>query len=124
MDPENLKAVWDLGLDIKERSALHGGTNDINVLYGLHISTLQEFLEFPLKALKPGAEIHSVRLRMTLLHYAAEELGLPDVASNKPSDAVFKAIAKIPVKVMALNYDSLPCDMDELLRLIEEEKGH
>jgi hypothetical protein len=123
VDPEDLKAAWDLSQDMERRKALHG-TNDLNVLYGLHISTPQELLEFFQKVLQPGADLQAVHFRIMLLHYSFEELGLPELENSKPSDAILKAVAKVSVKVTPnLEYDGLPCDKDELLRLIEKEKG-
>jgi hypothetical protein len=43
---------------------------------------------------------------------------------GEPSDAIFKAFAKVPMKVMAPNVehdDSLPFDLDELTQMIEKE---
>jgi hypothetical protein len=37
IDPDDLKALWDLCEDIERRRALHAGTNDLTVLYGLDI---------------------------------------------------------------------------------------
>ena len=123
VDPENLKTVWSLILDIKELSARHGGTNDLNALDGLNMNTPQELRGFFDKELRPGADRDAVHFRMELLDESAK-LGLIEMDHGKPSGAVFKAAAKVPVKVTPnLEYDSLPCEKDEFLRRIEEEKG-
>ena len=124
VDPEDIKAAWNLRLDIEERKTLHGGTNDLNALYGLKMSTVQELLGFFQKALKPGADMRAVHFRTGLLDYAFTELGLPEMDNGKPSDAILRAVAKVSVKVTPnLEYDGLPCDLDELLQLIVKEKG-
>jgi hypothetical protein len=123
VDPEDLKAAWNLGQDLERRIALRG-TNDINVLYRLKISTVQGLLGFFQKALKPGADMMAVDFRIRLLRYAFTELGLPELDNGQPSEAILKAVAEVPVKVTPnLEYVGLPCDENELLQLIEKEKG-
>ena len=102
VDPEDVKAAWNFFLDIKERKVLQGRTND----HGLNPTTIQ-----------------AVNFRMELL-YQAVDRGLLEMGHNRRSDAIFKAIAKVPVKVTPnLQYEGLPCDLNELLQLIETEKG-
>jgi hypothetical protein len=103
VDPEKLRAMWNLNREIIERVERNGGTNDLLTLY-----------EF-----KMTAEY----FRMTLISMCADH-GLIKLDHGKPSDAVFKAVAKVPVKLFpSVPENSFPCDKDELLRLIEEEKG-
>jgi hypothetical protein len=65
-----------------------------------------------------------VQFRTQLLYYASSELGLPEFNDGEPSDAIVKAVAKVPVKVTPnLEYKGLSCDLGELLQLIEKEKG-
>jgi hypothetical protein len=101
VDPEKLRAMWNLNREILERVERNGGTNDLLTLY-----------EF-----KMTAEY----LRMLLIATSVEQ-GLIKLDHGKPSDAVFKAVAKIPVKATpdSPNHAFFPCDTDELLRLIEE----
>lgn len=47
---------------------------------------------------------------------------LPGLDNGKPSDAMLKAIAKIKIPMNANTFP--PFDMEELARLIEEERGH
>jgi hypothetical protein len=88
------------------------------------MSTPQELRQFFQKVLQPGADLPAVDFRIRLLHYAFSELGLPELHNDKPSDAIVRAVAKVSVRVTPkLEYDGLPCDVDELLQLIEKEKG-
>jgi hypothetical protein len=118
VDAEDIRAGWNLDLDMQRRSAIHG-TNNIKVLYAL--SSDQEILEFFQSALTPGADLDAVHSRMMLLRYAFEELALPELKDGKPSDAIVRAVAKVSMK--ATPNDGLPCDLNELLQLIETEKG-
>jgi hypothetical protein len=106
VDPDDLKALWDLCEDIEKRKTLHGGTNDLTVLYGPDIPFGYAFFQ---KVLKPGADFHSVNYRGTVLRFILPEL------PNGVSDAVFKAVAKAPMKV--IEHDSLSFALQELLRL-------
>jgi hypothetical protein len=93
VDPEDVKAAWNWVM-------------------------LMEFFQ------QRGGDLQAVHFRVKLLRYIFSELGLPEVDNGKPSDAIVKAVARMPVKVTPnLEYDGLPCDLDELLRLIEKEKG-
>jgi hypothetical protein len=76
------------------------------------MSGFQELREFFQKALKPGADIHSVNYRGTLLIHMIQ-LG---AVKDQPSDAIFKAFAKVPMKVMSpdVDHESLAFDMEEL----------
>ena len=66
VDPENLKDPWSLILDIKERSARHGGSTDLGGLDGLKMTTVQEVRGLFEKELKPGVDRDAVYFRMLL----------------------------------------------------------
>jgi len=70
----------------------------------------------------------SVRYRLTLLHHIVQlneagKLALPGMDQGRPSDAMFRAFAKVPMEARPPNVDqeSLPFDTGELIRLNEEE---
>jgi hypothetical protein len=74
--------------------------------------------------------MHSVIFRGTMLFHTIQfnkdgKLELPGIIDGKPSEAVVRAFARVPMKVMAPNveYEVPPFDMDELIQLIEKEKG-
>jgi hypothetical protein len=48
------------------------------------------------------------------------ELVIPGIENGKPSDALFEAIARVPMRVEG---KFPPFEMEELKQLIEEEKG-
>jgi hypothetical protein len=95
---------------------------DIKALRNLSPADLEK--RFFQNIQNPVAYVQAVQFRMMLLYYAFTDLGLPEFNDGEPSDAIVKAAAKVPVKVTPnLEYKGLPCDLDELLQLIEKEKG-
>jgi hypothetical protein len=116
VDPDDLKALWNLCEDIEKRKALHGGTNDITVLCGPDIPFVG--YDFFQKGLKPGADFHSVNYRGTVLRFTLPEL------PNGVSDAVFQSLRRGPMKVMdPYVRDTSRFKMEDLVQLIDKEKG-
>jgi len=90
----------------------------------------------------PGADVGAVWFRVMMLGWleglwkmryiiklgrpSSEIADLPDVDYSKPSDAVFKALAVVPMTGLSLSGAPLkefPVDLREFARLIQKESG-
>jgi hypothetical protein len=123
-DPDDLKTLWNMGVATKELMELHG-TNDISQIRGADGIPL--YTDIFWKLIEGDANVLSANFRGTMISHVIRyvqsgELELPGIDQGKPSDAVFEAFAKVPMKVIPPNveHDSPPFDMEELIQLIEK----
>jgi hypothetical protein len=77
-------------------------------------------------ACSPGADIASIVYRLGMLELAKTAMGLnfPVTLDGKPTDAVFKAFATIPMKgIPPGGSNTLRFDVFELVKMILQESG-
>ncbi len=114
VDPEDIKAAWKVGRDIESRHS--GGP-------GLHAYAIG--VEVFKAACKPGANIPAVCYRGMMLgvltRHAQEQLA-PWVKEGKVDDAVFLAIADVPMEWMGVGMErkGLPFDAEDFIRRVRE----
>ena len=107
VDPEDVKTVWQIGRDAQ-------ASNGCGVAIGADLVE---------QACKPGAEIVAVSYRASFIwlmsFMAPEDLRFV----GQPSDEVFHAAAKVTAEWMGVGIvrDGPPFDVNEFLRLCEEE---
>lgn len=123
-NPDDLKILWNMVEDGKKLTALTG-SNDISQIRGADGSPL--YSDFFMRLVDEDKKRQILFYRIALLDHAMKlsEPGkacLPGMHDGKPSDAVFKAFATVPMKLFAPNveHESLPFDMEELIQLIEK----
>jgi hypothetical protein len=125
VDPDDLKSAWNFQEKVRALKGELTKPGDVSVAFELFQ-----------RSFKPDETNHNVNYRNAVLIqmiYLSEmglaeltKLGLagmkvlPGVDNGKPSDAMLKAIAKIPMKA---ENRFPPFDMEELRSLIEKEKG-
>jgi|SRR5215472_6549814 len=107
VDPEDLKIAWQI------QTAVHANSPGKNV--AVDFSDL----------CKPGADVQAVYYRSSLVWFmtqiAPEQL-VRFMQDGQPSDAVFRAAAKVPAEWMGVGIprQGMPFDVNEFLRLCAE----
>jgi hypothetical protein len=113
VDPEDIRATWEFHQKLQ---AEHPG-EQIAVCASLAESIC-----------KPGADIQAVGYRSTIIWmttvFAPERIA-PFLRNGQPTDAVFRAAAKVPLEWMGVGIvrKGPPFDVDEFLHLCAEETG-
>jgi|SRR5579864_182435 len=113
VDPQDLKAVWELGRMVERESP------------GQHVSIDLELMQH---ACKPGADAQAVWYRssmLSLLNLAAPDRLSPWTKQGQLDDAVFSAAAKMPVQWMEVGVvrQGFPFDVAEFFRRLHEDQG-
>ena len=112
VDPEDVRAVWKLGLGRGMESGHAGGQRAIGV-------------EVCKAVCKPGADISAVCYRGMMLglitRHAQEQLA-PWVNEGEMDNAIFRAIAEIPMEWMGVGIvrHSPPFDFEDFVRRVRE----
>jgi hypothetical protein len=112
VEPEDVKAVWKLGLGRGMESGHPGGQRAIGV-------------EVCKAACKPGADISAVCYRGMMLglitRHAQEQLA-PWVNEGEMDNAIFRAIAEIPMEWMGVGIvrHGPPFDFEDFVRRVRE----
>jgi hypothetical protein len=112
VDPEDVRAVWKLGLGRSMESGHSGGQRAIGV-------------EVCRAACKPGADISAVCYRGMMLglvtRHAQEQLA-PWVSQGEMDDAIFRAIAEVPMEWMGVGITrhGPPFDFEDFMRRVRE----
>jgi hypothetical protein len=115
VDAEDVKAVWLLGRDIQARHPAKAGELRAHAV-GIEIFKA---------ACKPGANIPAVSYRGMMLgmliRHAPEQLA-PWLKEGNPDDAVFRAIAQVPMEWMGVGIvrNGLPFDTEDFMRRVNE----
>ncbi len=115
VDAEDVKAVWELGKDIEARHPAE--TGELRA-YAVGIEVFKA-------ACKPGANIPAVSYRGMMLgmliRHAQEQLA-PWLKEGNPADAVFRAIAQVPMEWMGVGVvrKGLPLDTKDFIRRVKE----
>jgi hypothetical protein len=124
VDPVDLKSVWamleELKRDFEKRVPDHASNQSI----GIGVDCYE-------RVCSPGADVGAVWYRVSmlgLLQMMGKEAGEPALSGltdDKPSDAVFRALATLPMTGMnpGVTHDGLPFDPAELVRLIKEAES-
>jgi hypothetical protein len=107
------RAAWDLQNDLQAR---HPGQS-----ISISASSYQ-------RVLRPGADAGAAWYRLSVFSVLqqmskAGALPLPWLSDGKPSEAVFRALAVVPMRGIAVGKptNSLPFDIEEFSRLIVEQ---
>jgi hypothetical protein len=102
VDPADLRRVWELqeGFQVS-----HPGQQSVVDIHG---------------AYDPGTDLQAVGFRLAMLGLMRKMHAWPP--NTRLPDALFKALAVIPMTGMAVGVpqQQLPFDLDELLRLVQE----
>jgi hypothetical protein len=109
VDPADIKALWQQSKDLEAQPREPGSMLMINR---------------KATACNPGADIASVVYRLGMLQLANTALGLnfPVTQDGKPTDAVFKAFATIPMQGIPEGRSNTPrFDLFELVKMILKE---
>jgi hypothetical protein len=113
-DPADLKTLWKLQKDLEKQYGQQG------VIMGLGLDQQG--------VLSPGANFGDVFYRLSWLRHLqilseAGHLNFPWIHDGEPEDAVFKALAIVPMtgRVLGVMYERPPFDVEELIRLIKKE---
>jgi len=103
VDPADLRRVWELQEGFQ---ASHPGQ--------------QSVMDIPRGVCNPGVDFQAVGFRLAMLGLMRKIHAWPP--NKKPPDALFNALAIIPMTGMApgVPQQELPFDLDELLRLVQE----
>ena len=122
VDPEDVRAVWKLGLGRSMESGHSGGQRAIGV-------------EVCRAACKPGADISAVCYRGMMLglvtRHAQEQLApwvnqaevnQAEVNQGEMDDAIFRAIAEVPMEWMGVGIvrHGPPFDFEDFIRRVRE----
>ena len=114
-NPNDLKILWKLQNDLE---AQYGRQGVITGVVGLDQQGV----------LSPGANFGDVFYRLSWLRHLqilseAGHLNFPRIHDGEPEDAVFKALAIVPMtgRLPGVVYERPPFDVDELIRLIKKE---
>ena len=117
VDPEDVKVVWKLGLGRGMESGHAGGQRAIGV-------------EVCKAKCKPGADISAVCYRGMMLglvtRHAQEQLApwvnQGEVSQGEMDDAVFRAIAEVPMEWMGVGImrHGPPFDFEDFMRRVRE----
>ena len=113
-NPADLKTLWKLQKELEARYGQQG------VIMGIGLD-LQGVLS-------PGANFGDVFYRLSWLRHLqilseAGHLTFPWIHDGEPEDAVFKALAIVPMtgRPPGVMYERPPFDVEELIRLIKKE---
>jgi hypothetical protein len=112
VDPDDVKRLWNMGEDGKKLMALHG-TNDINQIRAADGTPL--YSDSFMRLVDEWAESQGLFYRLTLLAHTVQLSAAGKLAGmheGKPSDAVFKAFATVPMKLLAPNVEQFPAVRD------------
>ena len=117
VDPADLKSVWKMMQEIKKDFDERMPNHDPNQGISIGIDLYQ-------RACSPGADAFLVWRRLGMLGMVQKiftDTGrtLPGFTDGQPTDAVFKALAIVPMTDGG--YYGFPIDAKELIRLIEKE---
>ncbi len=114
-NPADLKILWKLQKNLEAQYGQQG------VIMGIVGLDLQDVLS-------PGANFGDVFYRLSWLRHLqilseAGHLNFPWIHDGEPDDAVFKALAIVPMTGRPPNemHERPPFDVEELIRLIESE---
>jgi hypothetical protein len=113
VDPQDLKATWEF------HQKLQGEHPGEQVATGVGVAQA---------ICKPGADIRAVGYRSTTIwimsRFAPEQIA-PFMKDGQPTDAVFRAAAKVPLEWMGAGIvrQGPPFDVKEFLRLCACETG-
>jgi hypothetical protein len=108
VDPEDVRAVWKLGQDVKKD---HPG---VEVAIGMALFEA---------ACKPGAEVKAVVYRanhMWILQFMLPGIFEPWTKDGELTEPVFRAAAQVPMEWMAVGVvrHRLPFDADDFMRIV------
>jgi hypothetical protein len=109
VDPADIKALWQQSKDLAAQPRQPG---------------TMRILNREAAACSPGADIASVVYRLGILELASTAMGLnfPLTPDGKPTDAVFKAFATIPMQGIPEGGSNTPrFDLFELVKMIVKE---
>ena len=109
VDPADLKALWQQFKDLEAQP---------------HQPGVMTMISRQAAACSPNADITSVMYRLGMLDLATKAMGLnfPVTPDGKPTDAVFKAFATIPMTgIPPGGGNGMPFDMYELVKTIVKE---
>jgi hypothetical protein len=112
VDPEDVRAVWKLGVGRGMESGHPGGQRAIGV-------------EVCRAACKPGADISAVCYRGMMLglitRHAQDQLA-PWINQGEMGDAIFRAIAQVPMEWIGVGVTrhGLPFDFEDFMRRVCE----
>jgi hypothetical protein len=112
VDPEDLKALWQLQRDVEKQ---HPGQQ---VAIGLEVA--QHYC-------KPGADMQAIGYRVSFLWLGTQitpEQFAAFTKDGQPTDAAFRAAAKVPAEWMGVGVarHGPPFDVNEFMRLCAEER--
>ena len=114
-NPEDLKTLWKLENDLEKQYGRQG------VIMGVVGLGLQG-------ALSPGANFGDVFYRLSWLRHLqilseGGHLDFPWIHDGEPEDAVFKALAIVPMtgRPPGVTYETPPFNVEELIKLIKKE---
>jgi hypothetical protein len=121
VDPADLKNIWamqeELKRDFEKRAPNRAPNQDLSVS-----------INYYKRVCSPGANVGALWYRLSILEvlrHVSEATGtsLPWPREGKPGDAVFKALAIVPMTGLAPGVVRKvpPFDPDELIRLIKQE---
>ncbi|MGB7730238.1 MAG: hypothetical protein WBL50_19575 [Candidatus Acidiferrum sp.] len=125
-DPNDLKSAWTMLAEVKKDLDQRFPVRDPSQGYSVDVEHYK-------RACSPDANVMVVwyRLSQLVLLLHMNELGvstftLPEalLADGEPSDAVFKALATVPMTRLevGVNIEGPPFDIEELSRLIREQE--
>lgn len=113
-NPADLKTLWKLQKDLEARYGRQG------VIMGIGLDQQG--------VLSPGANFGDVFYRLSWLRHLqilseGGHLTFPWIHDGEPEDAVFKALAIVPMtgRIPGVIYERPPFDVEELIRLIKKE---
>jgi hypothetical protein len=110
VDPKDVKAVWELSSDFEREHPGRPGAVGIELFKGV---------------CSPGADIPAITYRtqmMWVVQHASPEALAPWTKDNQLTDAVFRAIATVPMEWMGVGIPrrGLPFDAEDFLRRVRE----
>jgi hypothetical protein len=120
VDPADLKSVWAMQEELKRDFEKRVPNRAPNQRFGVSINYYK-------RVCSPGANLGALWYRLSILElrHISEITGtsLPWPRAGKPGDAVFKALATVPMTGLAPGAARKvpPFDPDELIRLIQKE---
>jgi hypothetical protein len=121
VDPADLKSVWVMMEGYKKDFEKLMPDRAPNETFSVRIDCYRQ-------ACSPGADVGAVWYRLSMLEMLKHlnEAGgptLPGMNDSKPSDALFKAFAIVPMTALGPGgrREGFPFDMDELTRLVKKE---
>jgi hypothetical protein len=110
VDPKDVKAVWELSSDFEREHPGTPGAVGIEVFKSV---------------CSPGADIPAITYRaqmMWVVQHASPEALAPWTQDSQLTDAVFRAIAEVPMEWVGVGVSrqGLPFDADDFLRRVRE----